>query len=63
VCFADPWCWCGATATWRRIVPADYATKHVGFPKPLFDAQRRKLLDGYLLEIHGDKAVVDWRVG
>lgn len=63
VCFADRWCWCGATATWRRIVPADMATKHVGYDRPHFDAQRRKLLEGYLLDIHGDIDIVMWRLG
>ena len=62
VCFSARWAWCGTTATWRRIVPADMATKHVGYPKPEFNQQRRDLLHGYLLEIHGDEAVLMWRL-
>lgn len=63
VCFADRWAWCGTRAVWRRIVPADMATKHVGYNRPSFDEQRRKLLKGYLLEIHGDLEIVMWRMG
>jgi len=63
VCFSDKWAWCGRTATWRRIVATDYATHSVGYPRPTLDEAKRRLLLGFLREVHSDPSVLAWRLG